>query len=114
MSTILKSSRGAVERRGKARELALAEPAGRQEGPCRQRRGQRDQRHAATPAHERERAGTAAIIAAHVVAPERRWAVQGSRHVDVVIAGNDGDIGRRPERLEPGARARCIRPAATG
>ena len=96
---------GAVERRGEACELALAEPTGRQQGPRRQRRGQRDQRDAAAPAHEREVAGTGAIVAAHVVAPERRWAVQGSRHIDVVIAGNDGDVGRCPKRVEPGARS---------
>ena len=96
---------GAVERRDEACELALAEPTGRQQGPRRQRRGQRDQRDAAAPAHEREVAGTGAIVAAHVVAPERRWAVQGSRHIDVVIAGNDGDVGRCPKRVEPGARS---------
>ena len=97
----------AVERLGQSGNLLAAEPPGRQEGRRGRRRRQSDQGERPAPTHERKRR-LAGIIPAHIFAPVELRMARGGAHVDVVIARHQGDVARRPERREPGARRRVF------
>ena len=97
----------AVERLGEPADLLAAEASRRHKGRRRQRGRQSDQRQRAAPAHERKRR-LGRIVAAHVVAPMQLRMLRGRAYIGIVIAGHQGDVVRRPERREPGARRRVF------
>ena len=104
MSTTRNRFRVSSSAAAKRIELLLAERARCHEWSGRQRRGERDQRDRAAPAQERKGAALSAIVAAHVFAPVLDRPALRPRNIDVMIAGNDGDIGWRPQLVQPRLR----------
>ena len=96
-----KLSVGLIEQFGETGELTCAKPARRHERSGRYPGRQRDQRHVAAPAQKRK--ALHAVIAAHVIAPERGRSLFDPAHIDVVIAGHDSDVMRIADRRQPGA-----------
>ena len=92
-----------IERFGEPRKLPPAEPARRHERAGRHAGRKRDQRDITAPPHKRKTVET--VVAAHIVAPERGGRLLDAAHIDVVIAGYNGDVARRPDRFEPLPRA---------
>ena len=97
-----------LQRRGEAGKLLFAKFAGRHERSGRQRRRERDQCDGATAAYERKRAACRTIIATHVVAPIPGRPTARLRYIGVMIAGDYGDVRRRPDVVEPRARPRVF------
>ena len=98
---------GMIERFGQARQLLRAEPACRHERAGRHAGRQRDQRDVAATPHERKT--LAPVVAAHVVAPIGGGRLFDGADIDVVIAGDDGDIARRADAFRAMAGRTHIR-----
>ena len=97
----------AIERLRKPRDLLTAEPSGRHEGSRCYRARQPDQRQ--RPASPQEwKPNVADIIIAHELAPMRTQMRAGAAHIDVMIAGHQRHVCRRPQRFEPSASRRVL------
>ena len=94
-----------VECRGEAGKLWLAEQAGREKWPGRQRGRKCNERDIRAAAHERKRAAVSTLVAAHVFVPELGRPLPRCRHVDVVVAGDNSHLRGRPDSFEPGTGA---------